>query len=116
MIVWSELNILFVCLGDHRNAFHYKNRVEANTGKCDSMTHFVPYPRSSFRGSEPYGVSNLMDYEWGVTFTGKTLLPIVVTLSWLPFMIRERFTSSLKTCWRLPTLFVLNCNVNSHFL
>ena len=23
-------------------------------------------------------------------------------------MIRERFTSSLKTCWRLPTLFVPN--------
>ena len=49
-----------------------------------------------------------MDYEWGVTFTGQSLLPIVVPLSWLPFMIRERFTSSLKTCWRLPNLFVPN--------
>ena len=46
-----------------------------------------------------------MDYEWGVTFTGQLLLPFVVPLSWLPFMIREQFTSSLKTCWRLPTLF-----------
>ena len=49
-----------------------------------------------------------MDYEWGVTFTGQSLLPIVVPLSWLPFMIRERFTSSLKTCWRLPTFLVPN--------
>ena len=49
-----------------------------------------------------------MDYEWGVTFTGESLLPIVVPYSWLPFMIRERFTSSLKTCWRLPTFLIPN--------
>ena len=28
-----------------------------------------------------------MDYEWGVTFTGQSLLPIVVPYSWLPFVV-----------------------------
>ena len=46
-----------------------------------------------------------MDYEWGVTFTGQSLPSLSLYRGCL-FMIRERFTSSLKTCWRLPTLFV----------
>ena len=49
-----------------------------------------------------------MDYEWGVTFTGQSLLPIVVPYRGCLFMIRERFTSSLKTCWRLPNFLVSN--------